>query len=159
MAPLRDVSRPVLPCGITIQGETLPRTSLLIRLSQEDASRIHRESSSEYRSLSGYLLRVLQRSFRIEDAVSQQVRALWSMQDARRQAEVRARATIGPQNKKLHTAVHLRCTVEEAAKIRKYAARRHLSISDFVIFSLRRLWQTLEQAPYSRRRLRSLRLT
>ena len=113
------------------------RTSLLIRLAPEDAARIRERAWSEYRSVSGYLLYVLQRSFRIEELVVRDASAsLISNQ---------ARGIIGPQIKKGHTAVHLRCTVEQAAKIRKYAAKRQLSISDFVIFSLRRLWNAVEK--------------
>src|SRR5215469_17434852 len=108
------------------------RTSLLIRLSHDDAARIRKQASSEHRSLSGYLLNVLERSFFIEQKVPHGASApMLSMQ---------ARATVGPQVKKLHTAVHLRCTADEAARIREYAARRQLSIGDFVVFSLRRLW-------------------
>jgi uncharacterized protein (DUF1778 family) len=115
----------------------MPRTSLLIRLSHEDAARIRKEASFEYRSLSGYLLSKLERSIRVEETFGPgHVKSLLSKQ---------ARALIGLQDKKLHTAVHLRCTVEEAAKIREYAARRQLSISDFVIFSLRRSWQAVER--------------
>ena len=110
----------------------VPRTSLLIRLSHQDAARIHKDASSEHRSLSGYLLNVLERSFVIEQKLAHGASApMLSRQ---------ARATLGQQSKKLHTAVHLRCTVEEAARIREYAGRRQLSISDFVVFSLRRLW-------------------
>jgi hypothetical protein len=109
-----------------------PRTSLLIRLSQEDAARVREEASLAYRSLSGYLLFVIDRSIWIEQKVAHGASTpMLSMQ---------ARSLVGPQNKKLHTAVHLRCTVEQAARIREYAARRQLSISDFVVFSLRRLW-------------------
>ena len=109
-----------------------PRTSLLIRLSHEDAARIRNEASAEHRSLSGYLLNVLERSFFVEQKVAHGASTpMLSMQ---------ARTTLGPQVKKLHTAVHLRCTVEEATRIREHAARRQLSISDFVVFSLRRLW-------------------
>lgn len=115
----------------------MPRTSLLIRLSREDAARIREEASSEYRSLSGYLLYVLERSIRIEDKVVGRVRESFLSQQAR--------AMMGPQYKKLHTAVHLRCTVEQAARIREYAARRQLSISDFVVFSLRRFWVAVER--------------
>jgi len=112
-----------------------PRTSLLIRLSLEDAVRIRKEASSEHRSLSGYLLNVLERSFFIEQKLAHGASA--------RMLSIQARATLGPQFKKLHTAVHLRCAVEEAARIREYAARRQLSISDFVVFSLRRLWRAM----------------
>ena len=112
----------------------VPRTSLLVRLPHEDAARIRKEAQSEHRSLSGYLLNVLERSFFIKQKVAHGASApMLSMQ---------ARATLGTQFKKLHTAVHLRCMVEEAARIREYAARRQLSISDFVVFSLRRLWRS-----------------
>ena len=116
------------------------RTSLLIRLSREDAARIHQEASSEYRSLSGYLLCKLERSISLEakalGEASETVKALlskWGLE------------TIGPQCKRLNIAVHLRCTVEEAARIREWAARRQLSISDFVVFSLRRSWNATDQ--------------
>jgi len=113
------------------------RTSLLIRLSHEDAARIHKEASSEHRSLSGYLLNVLERSIFIEQKLAHGASApMLSRQ---------ARAILGLQSKKLRTAVHLRCTVEQAARIREYAARRELSISDFVVFSLLRLWRAIAQ--------------
>ena len=111
------------------------RTSLLIRLSHEDAARIRKEASSEHRSLSGYLLNVLERSFFIEQKLAHGASApMLSRQ---------ARGVLGPQCKRLRTAVHLRCTVEQAARIREYAARRQLSISDFVVFSLQRLWRAI----------------
>jgi hypothetical protein len=56
-----------------------------------------------------------------------------------------ARAILGLQCKDFRTAVHLRCTVEQAARIREYAARRQLSISDFVAFSRQRLWRAIAQ--------------
>src|SRR5262245_58213535 len=115
----------------------VPRTSLLIRLSHDDAARIRAEASSVYRSLSGYLLFVVERSIWIEQKVAHGASTpMFSKQ---------ARSLVGPQNKKLHTAVHLRCTVEQAARIREYAARRQLSISDFVVFSLLRLWRAIAQ--------------
>jgi len=111
------------------------RTSLLIRLSHEDAARIRKDALSEHRSLSGYLLNVLERSFLIEQKLTPGASApMLSRQ---------ARGVLGPQNKRLRTAVHLHCTVEQAARIREYAARRQLSISDFVVFSLHRLWTAI----------------
>jgi len=111
----------------------MPRTSLLIRLSHEDAARIRKGAAAEYRSLSGYLLYVLARSCQIEDkvVVGKVSGSLLAKQ---------ARATIGWQDRKNRTAIHLRCTVEQAARIREYAAKRQLSIGDFVVFSFRRLW-------------------
>src|SRR5215475_9793888 len=115
----------------------LARTSLLIRLSHKDAARIRKEAASEHRSLSGYLLHVLERRFSIEEKLTLGASGPMSY--------LQTRTTLGEQVKALHTAVHLRCTVDEAARIRKYAARRQLSISDFVVFSLRRRWRAMAQ--------------
>lgn len=111
------------------------RTSLLIRLSHADAARIRKEAATEHRSLSGYLLHVLERSFSIEQK--------FALDASAAMLSLQARSILGEQVKALHTAVHLRCTVDEAARIRKYAARRHLSISDLVVFSLRRWWNAV----------------
>ena len=110
------------------------RTSLLIRLSHEDAARVRKEAASEHRILSGYLLFVLERSIRSELNAAQVTQITTDVLSRR------ARELIGKQNKKLHTAIQLCCTSDEAARIRQYAARRQLSISDFVVFSLRRFW-------------------
>jgi len=95
----------------------------------EDAARTREEASSQHRSLSGYLLYVLERSFRVEETVG-------SILSPRRPQNIR-----GTQRPGIRTAVHLRCTAEEAARIREYARRRKLSLSDFVVFSMRRLWE------------------
>lgn len=107
------------------------RASVIVRCSQMDAERIRKEASSEHRSLSGYLLHVLEFAFRIEDTIPGPVLALRAVQGQ----VIKIYADKG-----LRTAVHLRCTAEQAARIREYAARRELSLSDFVVFSLRRQW-------------------
>lgn len=109
------------------------RASVIVRCSQEDAARIRKEASSEHRSLSGYLLHVLELSFHIEDKVP-------AFALARQSRGIKIYA-----DKSLRTAVHLRCTSEQAARIRKYAASRGLSLSDFVVFSLRRLWEASDR--------------
>jgi hypothetical protein len=43
----------------------------------------------------------------------------------------------------------VRCTAQIAGKIRAYAARRELSISDFVMFSLWRSWDAVDRLPQS----------
>lgn len=109
------------------------RASVIVRCSQKDAARIRKEAFSEHRSMSGYLLRVLELSFRIEDKVPEPALA--------RQVQfLKIYADDNPR-----TAVHLRCATEQAARIRKYAARRGLSLSGFVVFSLRRLWEASDR--------------
>jgi len=119
----------------------LSRTSLLIRLSHEDAARIRKEAASQHRTLSGYLLRVLERSIKIEMRTTQVLVDRYSQNIL----HTRACELIGKQNRKLHTAIQLCCAVDEAAEIRKYAARRQLSIGDFVVFSLWRFWMATSQ--------------
>ena len=118
----------MIPDGIKMNPA---RTSLIVRCSPEDAVRARNEASLEHRSLSGYLLRVLEFRINIEDKLT-------PMSD--RPVVVGLARSPGRERKEARTAVHLRCTVDEATKIRQYAARRRLSISDFVVFSLRRLW-------------------
>lgn len=112
------------------------RVSLIIRCSPDEAARIRSQASSEHRSLSGYLLYVLERSFRIEDKLGGLPRSFFL--DG-------AESFRSERHGGVRTAVHLRCTDGEAARIRAYAARRHLSISDFVVFSLSRSWNAIEQ--------------
>ena len=112
------------------------RTSLLIRCSHEDAARIHSDASFEHRSLSGYLLHVLERSFWIEDRVAKGLTRSVLLAHAQ---------SIKSERKKVRTAVHLRCKLEQGEKVREYAARRGMSISDFVVFSLRRSWAAIDR--------------
>ena len=115
----------------------LARTSLIVRCSQDDADRIRNQASSEHRSLSGYLLYVLERSMWIEDRLTHGLtKSILSAQ---------ADSIKSERHKQIRTAVHLRCTVKQAEKICAYAARRHLSISDFVVLSLRRTWDASAQ--------------
>jgi hypothetical protein len=98
---------------------------LIIRCSQEDADRIRNLAFSEHRSLSGYLLHVLERSFWIENRV---------VGGLTRSVLLVHPQSIKREHEKVRTAVHLRCTVERAERTREYAARRRLSINDFAFF-------------------------
>ena len=75
------------------------------------------------------MLYVLERSFSVEDKVPPLARE--------RQGQL-----MGIQRyQNPRTAIQLCCTAEQAARIRRYAASRELSISAFVVFSLRRVWK------------------
>jgi hypothetical protein len=58
-----DVKR-LIPSGIAMPA---PRTPLLIRCSSEDAARVRYHSALDHRSISGYLLYVLERNLTIEE--------------------------------------------------------------------------------------------
>jgi uncharacterized protein (DUF1778 family) len=111
------------------------RTSLLLRCSPEDAARIRNQAAQEHRSVAGYLLFVLERNLAIEEKYHDGYTPLMvvHVQDERSVREER-------------TAIHLRCSVEQADRIRRAAARRQLSISKFIVFALRRSWRAFERA-------------
>lgn len=108
------------------------RTSLLIRCSPRDAQAIHSEALAQHRGVSGYLLNVLERSIWIEER--SQVGLPYAIKIA------------PPDTSESRTAIHLRCTVDQANGIRKAAKRRLSSISSFVVFSLHRQWRAAERA-------------
>lgn len=108
------------------------RTSLLIHRSRQDAQTIHAEALAQHRSVSGYLLNVVERSIWIEER--SQVGPPYAIKIA------------PPDTSEGRTAIHLRCTVEQANGIRGAAKRRLSSISRFVVFSLHRQWRAVERA-------------
>ena len=112
------------------QTEEKGRTSLLIRCSREDAQKIHAEADAAHRSLSGYLLHVLERSLWIENRFVVGV------------AYIKQTPAVGTRENR--TAIHLRCTADEATRIRAASKKRLLSISGFVLFSLQRHWKAVE---------------
>lgn len=107
------------------------RTSLLIRCSIEDAQMIRTEAATQHRNVNGYLLYVLERSMWIE----QRFLAGYS-------GAVQTPAIPRSVSRK---AIHLRCTIDEADRIRNAAQTRFLSISNFVVFSLHRHWRAAEK--------------
>ena len=112
------------------------RTSLLIRCSPQDAQTIHAEALAQHRSVSGYLLNVLERSIWIDN------KSVIGLPSAIIPPAPPAPPEARPKGR---TAIHLRCTVEQANGIRGAAKRRLSSISSFVVFSLRRQWRAAEQ--------------
>jgi hypothetical protein len=107
------------------------RTSLLIRCSPEDAAAIRERAFEDHRTVAGYLLHVLARSLWIEEKFTA------GLNPSQVRLPVLDESLLGHGKR---TAIHLRCSVEEANAIRLGAKRRRLSISAFVVFALRRFW-------------------
>jgi hypothetical protein len=112
------------------------RTSILLRCSPEAAARIRYHAAREHRTVAGYLLFILERNLDIEEKYHDGYTPFMV-------AQVR-----DEQNgeKEERTAIHLRCSVEQANRIRRAAARRQLSISKFIVFALERSWRAFERA-------------
>lgn len=115
----------------------MPRTALLIRYSQEEAAIVHQWAAREHRTISGHLLHVLERSLAIEERFGAALTPSFVAEFNRKTDGDRQPAT---------TATLLRCTSEQAARIRKAAQKRDMSISHFVVFSLHRYWRSRKNA-------------
>jgi uncharacterized protein (DUF1778 family) len=110
------------------------RTSLILRCSQEHADKIRQHAAAEHRHVAGYILRLLEGNLRIEETYDDR----FTLAMVRETLEERTRAAN-------QTAIHVRCTTEQAARIRKAAARRELSISKFIVFAIERSWRAAER--------------
>ena len=110
-------------------------TSLLIRCSREEATKIRNEALRDHRSVSSYLLYLLERNLVIEEK--------YTDGPLSRFVQPLGRDTDGLPTKD-RTAVHLRCSFDQADRIRRGAAKRQMSISSFVVFALRRSWKSIE---------------
>jgi uncharacterized protein (DUF1778 family) len=111
------------------------RASIILRCSPEHAVRIRHHAALDHRTVAGYLLFMLQRNLAIEERYFDVYTPLMV-------AHIREdRISRGPT-----TAMHLRCSVEEANRIRRAAARRQMSISKFIVFALERSWRAIERA-------------
>lgn len=110
------------------------RTALLIRCTQEEARTIRTQAWTEYRSLSSYVLYVLRRGLALEDKLFAKLSPYRYFSFNRVLAQTVLRAP-GPR-----TAVLVRCSAEEAKRIRLAASRREIPISSFVLQVLHRSW-------------------
>lgn len=109
------------------------RAALLIRCSLPEAAEIRKRADSERRTVSGYLLNVLERQLQIDDRLAGALTPGLKLYQPER-------AEKKPQPR---TAVLLRCSNEQGAKIRAGARRRGSSINGFVLFALKMVWKAV----------------
>jgi|SRR5215831_15743267 len=111
------------------------RTALIISCTREQAATIHQRADLERRTLSGYVLRILMRWLDLEErliGIQQETgRPLTAYQPVR---------FPGPK-----TTMLLRCSKEEAHRIRVGAKRRGTTISWFVLHSLALSWSAKDR--------------
>ena len=115
------------------------RAALLIHCSQEEASRIHEQAKLEHRTVSGYVLNIVMRAVGFEEVLFARFKRIDTL---KRILFGRPLRLPGPR-----TALLLRCSTEESKRIRAVAKNRETTISAFVLWSLRRSWDTAEQVP------------
>ena len=114
------------------------RTALLIRCSVDEAASIRDRAERDRRTVSAYVLTRLDAALQMEELLFAR---LSRFQEFNR-LSIRAPARPpGPR-----TAILLRCSEDEAKRIRATAERRQTTISGFVLHAIRRSWKVSELA-------------
>lgn len=108
------------------------RTALLIYCSQEEFEKIHIMAELEHRTLSGYVLNIVMRAVTFEETIYAGVNVVRLMKWALMKPVL---LSPGPR-----TTMLLRCSSDEATRIRTAAKRRRASISGYVRLAVKRSW-------------------
>lgn len=99
--------------------------------SEDQADLVRRRSTAERRSMSAYVLNILMRKLELEEPLRPSL--------PRRSAWQKPSRQPGPR-----TTFLVRCSVEEATRIKAAAAARSWTISSFVLDALERSWLASE---------------
>jgi hypothetical protein len=115
----------------SIQNECLPvgsqRSAFLLRCTETEASAIRSQAKHEYRSISDYVIAVLDRSI-AEGPLSA---GMTRFKGLERDFDRSAARTFGPR-----TALLIRCSLVEADQVRITARRKEMTISSFALHCL-----------------------
>jgi hypothetical protein len=100
----------------------------------------------EHRNVNQYMLNLLERNLAIEEKHASEF-GDWFSRLAR---DLNANG-VQIKTKTTRTAIHFRCSIQEADRIRQAAARRKMSISNFAVFALHRSWRASDRVriPFS----------
>jgi hypothetical protein len=120
------------------------RTALLIHCSAEEAKIIRQRAILQRRTISGYVLNVMMREIAHDERL---FNALGRLQPWDRIFVWNSPRRVGSR-----TAMLLRCSVQESARIRLAAKRRGVTISALVIHTLRSSWNVPVQPSLSSKR-------
>lgn len=121
---------------------TTLRNALLIRCSEIEADRIRSAARAEDRTMSGYVLHVLKKAWPIEERLRENL-------DMVRNLNLRVpgdASVTGPSEKVRgpRTALLIRCSADEASRIRAAARRKHMTLNSYVLDALSRNWRVHE---------------
>jgi uncharacterized protein (DUF1778 family) len=110
--------------------EMSDRTALILSCTREQAATIHQRAAVERRTVSAYVLRILMRRLDLEERIV-----------ARQEGSGRSLMPYQPvRTPGKRTTMLIRCSKEEAQRIRAGAKRRCTTISWFVLHTLTLAW-------------------
>jgi hypothetical protein len=103
------------------------RATILISCTRHEAQEMRARAKAQSRTLSATVLKVVLRGVEFEDRMFEEFH--------------RARPLPPPPpNRERKVAVHLRCSIQEARRIRVAARRRGATISGYILYFLRYAW-------------------
>jgi hypothetical protein len=114
---------------------TNDRAALLISCSQQDVQVMRERAREERRQISSYLVNVMMTTVEFDEKLLAKYGSL-----AKLRAAPPSQRTDGPR-----AAVLLRCSEDEARRIRGAAKRRDMTISGYVRYVLRRSWEIADK--------------
>jgi uncharacterized protein (DUF1778 family) len=109
------------------------RAALLINCSRDEARQMRDNARAQRRTLSGYVLNIVWRTVELQE----QMYANFA----------RAREMNSGARPRPRTTVLVRCSNDEAKRIRKAARVRAMTISEYVLRSLHRAWDVAQTLP------------
>ena len=124
------------------------RAALLIHCSQDEAENIREMSKLQRRTISGYVLLILMRAVQLaENLIRLRAAGVEEVPFAHvlESYGLTSTPSISPPGPR--TTMLLWCSKEEAKRIRMVAAEREMTISSFVLHTLRCSWHIHDQFP------------
>jgi hypothetical protein len=117
-------------CAQQNRGD-MARTALLIRCSVHEADKIRAESRKAQRTIGGYVLPLVLKAVTGDDQIFSK---LEYFRPTERSSRLSSSSFIP------RTAILVRCSVEEAERVRQAAHRRSIPINAFVLGALKMIW-------------------
>ena len=108
----------------------MSRTAILISCSEEEATKIRTRAEYDFRGVSAYVLNIVLRAVELDEKLLGRFHKLSALPTRTRVLYRR-------------TAVLVRCSDEQASRIRAAAGRRSATISGFVLHCLNRNWDII----------------
>jgi hypothetical protein len=108
----------------------MARTALLIRCNVHEHDRIRAESRKARRTISGYVLHEVLKAVTVDDQIFSKLKYNRPLEQPRRPSP-----SVSPR-----TAILVRCSVEEAERVRQAANRRSIPINAFALGVLKMIW-------------------
>jgi hypothetical protein len=107
-------------------------SSLLIHCSRKDAEQVRTKAKLERRTVSSYVMNIVMRAVEFDERLVVRL-GLSPLFKVSGKAKVKG---VAPK-----TTLHIYCTMDEAKRVRQLATLRGITISGFVVGSLRRAWE------------------